>query len=258
MRADQIQSRAVAKVVLVALFWTAVAVLLAIAILHTRTTLQWVAAAIFLALGARPRRRADPAGLAARRPDAARCWRSCSSTCSPWRLLVFLILHVFPPIVHDIEGLGHKLPGYVHDFENWANNNQQFQDLNAKYHITPKLTQEASTLPSHLSSGASTLGSLTVSLLEHLLAAITVITLTFFLLLEGRGMVERGTGPAARASSATGARRIAERVAEVVKAYVSVNLLLAIAAGCPDLGRFSKRTASTSPCRWRCWSPSST
>ena len=77
MRADQIEARAVAKVVLVALFWIAVALLLAIALLHTRTTLQWVAAAIFLALAldpavgliqrAWPARRADAPG--ARDPD---------------------------------------------------------------------------------------------------------------------------------------------------------------------------------------------
>ena len=54
MRADQIQARAVAKVVLVALFWAGLAVLFAIALLHTRTTLQWVAAAIFLALALDP------------------------------------------------------------------------------------------------------------------------------------------------------------------------------------------------------------
>jgi predicted PurR-regulated permease PerM len=145
-------------------------------------------------------------------------------------VLVFLILQVFPPIVHDIEDLAHKLPRYVHDFETWANNNQHFQDLNAKYHITAKLSQEAATLPSHLSSGASTIGSFTVSILEHLLAAITIIALTFFLLLDGSGMVERGTGrlPTVQRDRA---RRIATRVAEVVKAYVSVNLVLAITAG---------------------------
>ncbi len=57
-----------------------------------------------------------------------------------------------------------------------------------------------------------------------------MITLTFFLLLDGRGMAERGTArlPAEQRGRA---RRIASRVAEVVKAYVSVNLLLAIAAG---------------------------
>jgi predicted PurR-regulated permease PerM len=229
MRTDQIQARAVAKVVLVALFWTAIALLLAIAILHTRTTLQWVAAAVFLALAL------DPAvGLLQRAwPGERRMPRVLAI------LLVYLValgamilifLHVFPPIVHDIESLAHKLPRYVHDFENWANNNKQFQDLNSKYHITAKLSTEASTLPSHLSSGASTLGSFTVSILEHLLAAITIIALTFFLLLDGRGMVERGTGRLPD-EQRDRSRRIASRVAEVVRAYVSVNLLLAIAAG---------------------------
>ena len=144
--------------------------------------------------------------------------------------LIFLVLHVFPPIVHDVEGLAHKLPRYVHAFEDWANNNKQFQDLNNKYDITAKLSQEASTLPSHLSSGASTIGSFTVSILEHMLAAITILTLTFFLLLDGRGMVERGTGRLPEGQRER-ARRIADRVAQVVKAYVSVNLVLAIAAG---------------------------
>jgi len=54
MRADQIQARAVAKIVLVALFWAGVAILFAIALLHTRTTLQWVAAAVFLSLALDP------------------------------------------------------------------------------------------------------------------------------------------------------------------------------------------------------------
>ena len=217
MRAEGIEARAVAKVVLVALFWIAVAVLLAIALIHTRTTLQWVAVSLI--------QRAWP-----RDGQMPRVLAILIVYLIALAALIFLTLHVFPPIVHDIEGLAHKLPGYVHDFENWANNNQQFQELNQKYGITQKLTQEASTLPSHLSSGASTIGSFTVSLLEHLLAAITVITLTFFLLMDGRGMVERGTGrlPAIQRDRA---RRIADRVAEVVKAYVSVNLLLAIAAG---------------------------
>jgi predicted PurR-regulated permease PerM len=229
MRADQIQARAVAKIVLVALFWAGVALLLAIALLHTRTTLQWVAAAVFLALAL------DPAVNLVQRawPGEGKMPRVLGILLvyvAGLAAMVFLILQVFPPIVHDIESLAHKLPRYVHDFEDWANNNQHFQDLNAKYHITAKLSQEASTLPSHLSSGASTVGSFTVSILEHLLAAITIIALTFFLLLDGSGMVQRGTGRLPELQRGR-ARRIASRVAEVVKAYVSVNLLLAIAAG---------------------------
>ena len=229
MRADQIQARAVAKVVLVALFWAGLALLFAIVLLHTRTTLQWVAAAIFLALALDP-----GVGLIQRAWPGQGLMPKVLAILLVYllalALMVFLVLQVFPPIVHDIEDLAHKLPRYVHDFEAWANNNKQFQDLNAKYHITAKLSQEAATLPSHLSSGASTLGSFTVSILEHLLAAITVIALTFFLLLEGREMVERGTGRLPEPQRGR-ARRIAGRVAEVVKAYVSVNLLLAIAAG---------------------------
>jgi predicted PurR-regulated permease PerM len=229
MRADQIQARAVAKVVLVALFFAALAVLFAIAILHTRATLQWVAAAVFLTLALVP-----AVGLIQRAGYGGKPMPRVLAVLLVYVAffagLVFLVLHAFPPIVHDIEGLAHKLPRYVHDFEDWANNNQQFQDLNAKYDITQKLSQEASTLPSHLSSGASTLGSFTVSLLEHLLAAITILTLTFFLLLDGRGMVERGTGRLPD-EQRDRARRIANRVATVVKAYVSVNLLLAVVAG---------------------------
>ena len=142
MRADQIQARAVAKIVLVALFWAGVAVLLAIALLHTRTTLKWVAAAIFLALALDPAvnlvQRAWP-----RDGKMPRVLAILVVYLVALAALIFLILQVFPPIVHDIEGLAHKLPRYVHDFENWANDNKQFQDLNAKYHITAKLSQEA-------------------------------------------------------------------------------------------------------------------
>jgi len=229
VRSDQIEARAVAKVVLVALFYAALALLLAIVILHTRTTLQWVATAIFLALAL------DPAvGVLQRVRIAGRSLPRVGAILAVYLVflagLVFLMLHVFPPIAKDIEGLAKTLPTYVSDVEDWADNNQQFQELNQKYGITQKLSEQASSLPSRLSSGASDLGSITVSLLEHLIAAITVLTLTFFLLLDGRGMFQRGTGRLA-APQRDRARRIGVRVAEVVRAYVSVNLLLAIAAG---------------------------
>ena len=83
-----------------------------------------------------------------------------------------------------------------------------------------------------------------------------MLALTFFLLLDGRGMVERGTGrlPSPQRERA---RRIATRIAGVVKAYVTVNLVLAIAAGLLHLGR-SSCSASIWRCRSGCWSPSST
>jgi predicted PurR-regulated permease PerM len=229
MRSDQIEARAVSKIVFVALFCAALALLLAIAVLHTRTTLQWVATAIFLALAL------DPAvGLIQRARIRGRGLPRVLAVLLVYVVffaaLTLLILHVFPSIVRDIEGLAHKLPTYVSDFESWANNNEQFQELNDKYDITQKLSEQASSLPSKLGDGATEIGNITVSLLEHLLAAITVLTLTFFLLLDGRGMFDRGTGrlPVPQRERV---RRVGLRIAQVVRAYVSVNLLLAIAAG---------------------------
>jgi len=108
--------------------------------------------------------------------------------------------------------------------------NQQFQELNHKYNITLTLSQQASTIPSKLGGAASDVQTVTVSILEHLLAAITILALTFFLLLDGRQQGERLLSRM-EPDVATRWRRIAARIAGVVKSYVSVNLLLAIAAG---------------------------
>jgi predicted PurR-regulated permease PerM len=229
MRSDQIEARAVAKIVLVALFWAALALLLAIAILHTRTTLRWVVTAVFLALAF------DPAvSLIERvrigRHHVPRVAAVLAVLAVFLAALTFLVLHVIPPAVKNIEGLAKKAPTYVADIEDWANDNEQFQELNDKYDITEKLSEQASQLPSRLGSGATVLSHATVSVLEHLLAAITILTLTVFMLIEGRGMFERGTGrlpPPERDR----ARRIGTRIAAVVRSYVSVNVVLAIVVG---------------------------
>ena len=228
MRASQIEARAVAKVVLVALFYAALALLLAIVILHTRTTLRWVATALFLALAL------DPAvGLLQRVHFRGRPLPRVLAILAVYAVffagLLFLILHVLPPIISDIEGLARKLPSYVNDLEIWAEQNQEFQELNEKYSLTQTLSDQAQSLPSKLGSGATTLGHATVSVLEHLLAAITILTLTFFMLLEGKGMFGRGTGRLPEPHRER-FRRVGRRVAAVVRSYVSVNLVLAVAA----------------------------
>lgn len=229
MRASDVEARAVAKIVLVALFWAALAILLAIAILHTRTTLRWVVTAIFLALAL------DPAvGLLERikvgRFRVPRVGAVLTALVAFLVALAFLVLNVIPPMVSGIESLAKKGPSYVQDFETWAEENDRFQDLNEKYDITGKLTEQAKELPSKLGGAAATVGNATVSLLEHLIAAITILTLTVFLLLEGSGMFERGTGrlPSPHRERF---RRVGVRIAAVVRSYVTVNVTLAVAVG---------------------------
>ena len=145
MRASDIEARAVAKIVLVALFWAALAVLLAIAILHTRTTLRWVVTAIFLALAL------DPAvGLIEKIRIRGRSVPRVAAVLGALAIflagLTLLILHVIPPMIKDVEGLAKKVPTYVTDFENWAEDHKQFAELNEKYDLTSKLSPTRKTL----------------------------------------------------------------------------------------------------------------
>jgi predicted PurR-regulated permease PerM len=228
--AARIQARAVVKVAAISLAVIAAAVLLAIIVLHTRTEIRWVFAALFLALAINPA--VDRlAGLRIRGHRLLPRWLAILVVyLLLFALFAFLVLQVIPPIIREFERLGSKVPGYVEDFRRWANQNQQFQDLNQKYDLTRTLNEQASTIPSKLGGAATDLQTVTVSLLEHLLAAITILALSFFLLLDGRQQGERLLGRL-NPDSAARWRRIATRIAGVVKSYVSVNLLLATGAG---------------------------
>jgi predicted PurR-regulated permease PerM len=230
MDAARIQARAVIKVVAISICVIAVAALLLFVIVHVRTTLRWLFAAVFLTLALHPAvDRIEGIHVRGRHPFPR--WLSILLVyVITFAVFVFLVLQVVPPIVREFENLGSKVPGYVADFRHWANQNPQFQDLNHKYDITGTLQSQASSIPSKLGAAAGDVRDVTVSILEHLIAAVTILALTFFLLLDGRQQGERFL-ERFDDDTAERLRRIATRIAGVVKAYVSVNLLLAIAAG---------------------------
>lgn len=229
MEAAGVRAREVAKVVATALAVVAAAALVVVVLLHTSTTVRWVIAAIFLALALSP-----PVGYVERLSVGGRNpprWLAILIVYLVFfAFFVFVVLQVIPPIVREVEGLASKLPTYVHDFETWAESNQSFRDLNAKYHITQVLTQQAQGLPSHLGDAAGDAGSLTVEVAKNLVGAITVLALAFFLILD-RGRLYMTAAGALPGEASGRARRIGEGVYRVVKSYVSVTLLLAVAAG---------------------------
>ena len=230
MDATRIQARAVIKVVAISLAVIAVAALLLVVILHVRTTLRWLFAALFLTLALTPAvDRIESIHIRGRHPFPR--WLSIILVyLITFGVFVFLVLQVVPPIVKEFENLGSKAPGYIADFRQWANKNPQFQHLNHKYDITGTLQSQASSIPSKLGAAAGDIRNVTVSVLEHLIAAITILALTFFLLLDGRQQGERLL-ERLDDDTAVRLRRIATRIAGVVKSYVTVNLVLAIAAG---------------------------
>ncbi len=230
MEAVRIQARAVAKVVAISLLVIAAAVLLALVVLKIETTLRWLFTSVFLALALAPAvdfvERLKWKG----RPLIPRVLAILIVYVFFFALFVFLVLQVIPPIVDEIKGLAPKLPGYVNDFEDWAKQNQDFQSLDHKYHLTSTLSDQASNLPSKLGGAAGDAESVTLSALKNLLAAITILFLAFFLLIDGGKQYERACR---RFDPGTAERllRIGHRIYHVVKGYVTVNLTLAIASG---------------------------
>ncbi len=224
-----IQSRTVIKVVAIVIVAIGVAVLLNHVIVEIKTTIRWLCAAIFLALALSPL--VDLVSKARIRARSLPRWAAILvAYVLFFAALTFLVLAVIPPIIHEVGQLGSKLPTYVKDFQQWAKDNEDFRQLNHKFHITQLLTQEAHTLPSKLGDAAGALQEVTVGLLNNLVEAIVVLTLAFFLLLDGVSMFERMTSRL-REQDTVRVRRVAVKIARIVRSYVTVNLFLAVLAG---------------------------
>ncbi len=224
-----IQSRTVIKVVAIVIVAIGVAVLLNHVIVEIKTTIRWLCAAIFLALALSPL--VDLVSKARIRARSLPRWAAILvAYVLFFAVLTFLVLAVIPPIIHEVSQLGSKLPTYVKDFQQWAKDNEDFRQLNHKFHITQLLTQEAHTLPSKIGDAAGALQEVTVGLLNNLIEAIVVLTLAFFLLLDGVSMFERMTSRL-REQDTVRVRRVAVKIARIVRSYVTVNLFLAILAG---------------------------
>jgi predicted PurR-regulated permease PerM len=224
-----IQSRTVIKIVAIVIVSIGVAVLLNHVIVEIKTTIRWLCAAIFLALALSPL--VDLVSKARIRARSLPRWAAILiSYVLFFAVLTFLVLAVIPPIIHEVSRLGSKLPTYVKDFQQWAKDNEEFRQLNHKFHITSLLTQEAQSLPSKIGDAAGALQEITVGLLNNLVEAIVVLTLAFFLLLDGVSMFERITSRL-REEYRVRIRRVGEKIARIVRSYVTVNLFLAVLAG---------------------------
>ncbi len=229
MVASRIEARAVFKVMAIVVVAVGVAVLLNHVIVEVKTTIRWTCAAIFLALALSPL--VDLIGRARIGGRGLPRWLAILVAYVLFLVtFIFLVLAVIPPIVREVEGLASQLPTYVKDFESWANNNDQFRELNDKYDITTLLSHEAAQLPSKLGDAAGAAKEITVGILNNIVEAVIVLTLAFFLLLDGARQFHRITARL-RKPERERVRRVGTRIAKIVRSYVSVNLLLAALAG---------------------------
>ncbi len=230
MNAARIDARAVAKTVAVALLVLAVALLLVVIVLHVRETLRWLAASIFVALALAPTVNFAQRQLSVRGHHPPRWLTILAVYVLAFVTFVVLVLLVVPPLVREVEGLATILPTYVSDFEDWAERNGDFQKLNDKYDLTKTLNEQVANLPSRLGDAANEVKVLSVALGRNLLGAIMVAVIVFFMLLDRGKLFEQN---ARRFPPAVAERvlRAGDRIYDIVRGYVTVNIVLALAAG---------------------------
>jgi predicted PurR-regulated permease PerM len=211
-----ISAREVAKIVL-----TAVAVVGTLYFLYLiRQIIGLVLISLFLAIALTP---------VVNRLDRGRFPR-WAAILSVYLAMVFSIfgvgLAVVPPVVNGVNDLVHNLPGYVKDL----NKNKQFRKYDQKYHIVNSLEKEANKLPSRIGSAAGTLRDVTFGVFTKIVQLITVLVITFLLILDGRRFAEwvfRQLDP----ERARRARKVAADINRSVVGYVVGNVLISVVAG---------------------------
>jgi predicted PurR-regulated permease PerM len=91
---------------------------------------------------------------------------------------------VVPPVVNGASGLSSDIPNYIEDLRH----NARIAKFDDKYDITPRLQEEAKKLPEKLGDAAGALQSIAAGAFNAAFQLLTILTMTFFLLLDGRRM----------------------------------------------------------------------
>ena len=172
---DALTTRQIARIMLTVAAFSALLYLL----VQIRSTLLLLGIAVFLAVALGPA--VDFFQTRARLPRAASI------------LIVYLLIFfvfggvlslIVPPVVNGATDLSRDLPGYVSDLRD----NKTIRNFDNKYDITSKLQDEAQKLPDKLGDAAGALQSIATGVVNAAFQMLTILTMTFFLLLDGKRM----------------------------------------------------------------------
>jgi predicted PurR-regulated permease PerM len=186
--------------------------------------LTWIAISLFLALALNPavewlqRRR----GLKRRGAAAAIAYLLALG------FFVAIGYTFVPTLVHQVNDFVNKLPDYAHDV---THGRGRLGFLETKYHIQERIqkavSQGGATKVLGLSGAAF---SVAKSVISIVVAAITILFMTYFMLLEGPSWVERFYGVLPE-SSRPRWRKVGHEIYRTVGGYVTGNLLISVIAG---------------------------
>ena len=140
---------------------------------------------------------------------------------------IFLVgLVVVPPIAAEVQNFVERTPQYITELRE----SETIREYDDRYQITGKLREQADRLPERLGGAVEALRSVTVGVFSAIFAVVTVLVMTFFLLLDGKRLVrfaERELGPVRGPRM----RAIADNVYRAVGGYVVGMFSIASLAG---------------------------
>jgi predicted PurR-regulated permease PerM len=188
-----------------------------------RHVLAWVVIALFLALALDPL-----VGWIERRGRIARGPAIGLAYVIALIVIVGIGATFVPKLVDEVNGFVQALPSYVHDL---THGRGRLGFLETKYHVVEKVREQVQSGGAKKLLGLSGAAlTITKSVITIIAATITIVFLTFFMLLEGRTWVERIYALFPEESRPRW-RRIGADIYRTVGGYVTGNILISLIAG---------------------------
>ena len=200
--------RMILRVIVLVLLTIAAVDLLA----HVGRILIWLATALFLAVALQPAVR-----LAERRMSHTLAVFAVFAVL--FVLVVAFLALLIIPIASQVDHLRNAAPTYINDLRH----NETINNLNTRYHLVQKAEEAAKAYPNKAFGALS-------KLVSGVVATITVLFLTLFLLLELPALTE-GLLRFVPAERAEQIRRVGGEINRNVAGYVLGNLIISIVAG---------------------------
>jgi predicted PurR-regulated permease PerM len=189
-----------------------------------RHVISWMLISLFLALAL------NPAVEAVQR----RSGRGRATSAGIVYLLALLIVAglaalFVPPLVSQVNDFVDKVPSYVDDV---TKGRGRLGFLETRYHIVERIQDQIKQggTASKLAGFSGTAVSITKSVITAVAGAVTIVFMTFFMLLEGPAWVERFFGVLPEESRPRW-RAVAHDIYRTVGGYVTGNLLISVIAG---------------------------
>jgi predicted PurR-regulated permease PerM len=201
----------------------AVAILLEV-IWISRHVITWILISVFLALALDPL-----VSFVQRRTRARRALAIGISYLLVLLAIIAIGATFIPHLVDETNNLIDATPGYVSDL---TEGRGRLGFLERKYQIVEKVQEQVNKgdVAKRLFGFSDTAVAVTKGIITFIVATLTIVFMTFFLLLEGGSWVERFYGLLPERSQPRW-RRIGADIHQTISGYITGNLLISLVAG---------------------------